>query len=117
MGEEYISEGDLAEIVGRSHYHHIVKIESGKEIQSHKGILKMDDLIGLRWGSTVKSHNGNTFFILQPDRAFHSFQPHCGGQIPPRKQNDKNRRGGDQQTRRRCGLQHTVFLLFFAHVN
>ena len=66
MGEEYISEGDLAEIVGRSHYHHIVKIESGKEIQSHKGILKMDDLIGLRWGSTVKSHNGNTFFILQP---------------------------------------------------
>ena len=66
MGEEYISEGDLAEIVGRSHYHHIVKIESGKEIQSHKGVLKMDDLIGLRWGSTVKSHNGNTFFVLQP---------------------------------------------------
>ena len=25
----------------------------------------MDDLIGLRWGSTVKSHNGNTFFVLQ----------------------------------------------------
>ena len=66
MGEEFISEGDLAEIVGRSHYHHIVKIESGKEIQSHKGVLKMDDLIGLRWGSTVKSHNGNTFFVLQP---------------------------------------------------
>ena len=66
MGGEYITEGDLAEIVGRSHFHHIVKIESGKEIQSHKGILKMDDLIGLRWGSTVKSHNGNTFFVLQP---------------------------------------------------
>ncbi len=66
MGEEFISEGDLAEIVGRSHYHHIFKIVSGGEIQSHKGILKMDDLIGLRWGSTVKSHNGNTFFILQP---------------------------------------------------
>ncbi len=66
MGDEYISDGDLAEIVGRSHFHHIVKIESGKEIQSHKGILKMDDLIGLRWGSTVKSHNGNTFFVLQP---------------------------------------------------
>ncbi len=66
MGEEFIAEGDLAEIVGRSHYHHIVKIEGGKEIQSHKGVLKMDDLIGLRWGSTVKSHNGNTFFVLQP---------------------------------------------------
>ena len=66
MSEAFISEGDLAEIVGRSHFHHIVKIESGKEIQSHKGILKMDDLIGLQWGSTVKSHNGNTFFVLQP---------------------------------------------------
>ncbi len=26
----------------------------------------MSDLIGLRWGSVVKSHNGNTFFVLQP---------------------------------------------------
>ena len=66
MGKEVVEVGDLAEIVGRSHFHHIVKIEAGKEIQSHKGILKMDDLIGLKWGSTVKSHNGNTFFILQP---------------------------------------------------
>ncbi len=66
MGNEYIEEGDLAEIVGRSHFHHIVKIESGKEIQSHKGIIKMSDLIGLRWGCVVKSHNGNTFFVLQP---------------------------------------------------
>ena len=66
MGNEYIEAGDLAEIVGRSHFHHIVKIEEGKEIQSHKGILKMDNLIGLRWGSIVKSHNGNTFFVLQP---------------------------------------------------
>ena len=47
MGQEFIEAGDLAEIVGRSHFHHIVKIEEGKEIQSHKGILKMDDLLGL----------------------------------------------------------------------
>ncbi len=66
MGDTYISEGDLVEIVGRSHFHHIVKIQPGGEIQSHKGVLKMDDLIGLQWGSTVKSHNGNTFFVLQP---------------------------------------------------
>lgn len=66
MSSEFVEEGDLAEIVGRSHFHHIVKIERGGEIQSHKGVLKMDDLIGVPWGSTVKSHNGNTFFILQP---------------------------------------------------
>ena len=31
MGQEFIESGDLAEIVGRSHFHHIVKIEKGKE--------------------------------------------------------------------------------------
>ena len=66
MGNEFIEAGDLVEVVGRSHFHHIVKIEEGKEIQSHKGIIKMNDLIGVKWGSTVKSHNGNTFFVLQP---------------------------------------------------
>ena len=66
MSDALIQEGDLAEIVGRSHFHHIVKIERGKELQSHKGIIKLDDLIGLRWGSVIKSHNGNTFFVLQP---------------------------------------------------
>lgn len=66
MSEAFICEGDLAEIVGRSHFHHIVKIEKGKELQSHKGIIKLDDLIGLQWGSVIKSHNGNTFFVLQP---------------------------------------------------
>lgn len=66
MSEAVISEGDLVEVVGRSHFHHIVRMEAGKEIQSHKGVLKMDDIIGKIWGSTVKSHNGNTFFVLQP---------------------------------------------------
>lgn len=66
MTKDIICEGDLAEIVGRSHYHHIVRIEAGKEIQSHKGVIKMDALIGLPWGSKVQSHNGNTFFVLQP---------------------------------------------------
>ena len=30
MGQEFIETGDLAEIVGRSHFHHIVKIEEVK---------------------------------------------------------------------------------------
>jgi tRNA (adenine57-N1/adenine58-N1)-methyltransferase len=66
MTHDKIQAGDLAEIIGQKHFHHIVTIKSGEEIQSHKGIIQMDDLIGKTWGSVVKSHNGNTFYVLQP---------------------------------------------------
>ncbi|MHC1771159.1 MAG: tRNA (adenine-N1)-methyltransferase [Flexilinea sp.] len=66
MTHDKIQEGDLAEIIGQKHFHHIVTIKPGEEIQSHKGIIQMDDLIGKTWGSVVKSHNGNTFYVLQP---------------------------------------------------
>ncbi len=65
MTQDRIQEGDLAEVIGKR-FHRIVTINAGAEIQSHKGIIQMDDLIGKPWGSVVKSHNGNTFFILQP---------------------------------------------------
>lgn len=66
MTNDKVQEGDLAEIIGQKHFHHIVKIKPGEEIQSHKGIIQMDDLIGKPWGSVVKSHNGSTFYVLQP---------------------------------------------------
>lgn len=66
MSEKIIEPGDFAEIVGKGHYHHILKIAAGCDIQTHKGVLKMDDMIGKPWGCTVKSHNDNLFFVLQP---------------------------------------------------
>ncbi|HEX2979519.1 MAG TPA: tRNA (adenine-N1)-methyltransferase [Anaerolineaceae bacterium] len=59
-------EGDLAQLVGLRHKHFIIRLEAGKEFQSHRGVLKHDDLIGLPWGSQVFSHNGSPFFLLQP---------------------------------------------------
>lgn len=58
--------GDLAQLVGLSHKHFIIRLEAGATFQSHRGVLKHDDLIGLPWGSQVKSHNGSPFFLLQP---------------------------------------------------
>jgi len=66
MNETEIQEGDLAELIGLKHFHQIIRIKSGETIQSHIGLIKMDDLIGKPWGSMEKSHNGNTFFVLQP---------------------------------------------------
>lgn len=58
--------GDLAELVGLSHKTFIIELKPGAIFQTHRGILKHDDLIGIPWGSQVQSHNGSPFFLLQP---------------------------------------------------
>ena len=42
---------------------------AGGELQTHRGVLKHDDLIGKPWGSQVFSHQGSPFFLLQPSLA------------------------------------------------
>ncbi len=62
-------EGDLAELVGLKHKHFIITLKPGGELQTHRGVLRHDDLIGKSWGSQVFSHNGHPFFLLQPPLA------------------------------------------------
>lgn len=59
-------DGDLAQLVGLTHKHFIFTLASGKDFQSHRGVLLHDDLIGKPWGSQVFSHTGAPFFLLQP---------------------------------------------------
>jgi tRNA (adenine57-N1/adenine58-N1)-methyltransferase catalytic subunit len=61
--------GDLAQLVGLRHKNFIIRLTSGGEFQTHRGVLKHDDLIGKPWGSQVFSHNGSPFFLLQPPLA------------------------------------------------
>lgn len=58
--------GDLAQLVGLTHKHFILILQTGGEFQSHRGVIKHDDLIGKPWGSQVFSHTGAPFFLLQP---------------------------------------------------
>lgn len=62
-------EGDLAQLVGLTHKHFIFILQPGGEFQSHRGVIKHDDLIGRPWGSQVFSHTGAPFFLLQPSLA------------------------------------------------
>lgn len=59
-------EGDLAQLVGLRHKHFIFTLKAGGDMQTHRGVLKHDDLIGKPWGSQVFSHMGSPFFLLQP---------------------------------------------------
>lgn len=61
-----VKDGDLAQLVGLRHKSFIVRIKQGGELQTHRGIVRFDDIIGKPWGSRVRSHLGNPFYVLQP---------------------------------------------------
>jgi len=44
----------------------ILRLQPGKELQTHRGSIRHDDLIGIAWGSQVKSHLDARFLILEP---------------------------------------------------
>ena len=58
--------GDIAQLVGLSHKNFIIQLQEGEVLQTHRGIISHDDLIGNQWGCQVFSHLGNPFFLLQP---------------------------------------------------
>ncbi len=58
--------GDLVQLVGLRHKSFIFTLSEGEEFQSHRGVVKHDDLIGKAWGTQIFSHNGSPFFLLQP---------------------------------------------------
>ena len=62
----HAKDGDLVELVGLKNKHFIFRLQTGGELQSHRGVVKHDDLIGLPFGSQVFSHIGKPFFLLQP---------------------------------------------------
>jgi tRNA (adenine57-N1/adenine58-N1)-methyltransferase len=65
----HAKEGDLVQLVGLSHKHFLVTLKAGAILQTHRGIMKHDDIIGQRFGSKLESHLGRPFFLLQPSIA------------------------------------------------
>lgn len=62
----HVEEDDLVLLVGLSHKRFIIRAAAGGEFQSHRGVVKFDDIIGQQWGTQITSHQGNPFFILPP---------------------------------------------------
>lgn len=61
--------GDVVQLVGLRHKHFIFTLVDDGELQTHRGVLKHNDLIGLSYGTQVFSHIGAPFFLLQPSLA------------------------------------------------
>jgi len=45
--------GDIAQLVGLRHKHFIITLKAGAKLETHRGILQHDDLIGKPWGTQV----------------------------------------------------------------
>jgi len=63
---ERAQEGDLILLVGNKQKYFIFPLVHGGTFQTHRGIVKHDELINQKWGSEVFSHKGSPFFIFQP---------------------------------------------------
>lgn len=44
----------------------ILRLEPGKELHTHKGIIRHDDLLGQPLGRQVVTHLGHPFYVLKP---------------------------------------------------
>lgn len=59
--------GDTVLLVNeRDRRRFVRKLESGKSLETHRGRIKHDDLIGQPLGSEVKTHMGFRYYLLSP---------------------------------------------------
>ncbi|MBT3336985.1 MAG: tRNA (adenine-N1)-methyltransferase [Anaerolineae bacterium] len=65
----HIQDGDLVLLVGQRHKHYIITLKAGMDFQTHRGVLKHDEIIGQLWGTKLQSHMGNPFYVFQPSLA------------------------------------------------
>jgi len=66
MGSDVVEEGDDVLLYLDERRQFLVKVVKGKELHTHKGYVKADDIIGKRYGGVVTSHMGAKFYILRP---------------------------------------------------
>jgi tRNA (adenine57-N1/adenine58-N1)-methyltransferase len=59
-------ENDLVFLMGKDRKSFIVRLEPGVELQTHRGMIRHDDLIGQPVGREVRSHLGYPFLFLEP---------------------------------------------------
>ncbi|MEM2280767.1 MAG: tRNA (adenine-N1)-methyltransferase [Candidatus Bathyarchaeia archaeon] len=66
MQSQKIVEGEYVLLYLDQRRTYLVKVEAGKAFHTHKGYIKLDDLIGKEYGSTVVSSFGVQFTVLRP---------------------------------------------------
>lgn len=66
MKSRKVAEGEYVLLYLDQRRTYLVRAEAGKTFHTHKGFIKLDDLIGKEYGSTVASNLGVQFTVLKP---------------------------------------------------
>jgi tRNA (adenine57-N1/adenine58-N1)-methyltransferase len=61
-----LSEGDLVLLLSQDRKRFLVRLVPGGLLQTHRGRVLHDDLLGQKWGTETRSHLGYAFAILEP---------------------------------------------------
>jgi tRNA (adenine57-N1/adenine58-N1)-methyltransferase len=59
-------EGDLVLLIGQDRKEFIVRLAPGGQLQTHRGIVHFDELLGKPLGRELQSHMGYPFVALEP---------------------------------------------------
>ncbi len=58
--------GDVVQLVGRDKKYFITKLAPGARLETHRGVVPHDTLIGAVFGTEVATHLGHPLLLLQP---------------------------------------------------
>jgi len=59
-------ENDLVLLIGQDRKQFIIRLEAGGQLQTHRGYINHDDLLGQPLGREIRSHLGYPFILLEP---------------------------------------------------
>jgi tRNA (adenine57-N1/adenine58-N1)-methyltransferase len=59
-------EGDLILLIGQDRKQFVVQLRAGGQLQTHRGCINHDDLLGQPLGREIYSHLGYPFVVLEP---------------------------------------------------
>ena len=62
-------DGDLVQLQGAGYKSHILRLKAGEVLQTHRGVIQHDAVIGQPWGARLQSHTGSPFYLFQPGLA------------------------------------------------
>jgi tRNA (adenine57-N1/adenine58-N1)-methyltransferase len=65
-GSSLTRHGDLVLLIDSKDKPFIFRLQPGIELQTHRGVIRHDDLAGRPWGTRVASHLGESFTLLSP---------------------------------------------------
>ncbi|WP_376791928.1 tRNA (adenine-N1)-methyltransferase [Thermoflexus sp.] len=58
--------GDLALLIGPGGKPFLIRLEPEGRLHTHRGVVAHEDCIGQPWGTAVRSHRGELFWLLEP---------------------------------------------------